>query len=80
MLEEEERPKSLPDSVLESLSREELIEAYKQVDKYRAGLEERERKNLTELGKLKNIILMNYVTAKQIEIGVSHRSGTMCFN
>lgn len=63
-------PKSLSDQVLENISKEELIQKWKQLDKYRLNLEERERKNLAELTKLKNIILMNYVSSKEIELGV----------
>ena len=67
---EDERPKSLGETDLASLNKDELVQAYKQLDKYRLSIEEREKKNLMELTKLKNIILMNYVTTKEIELGV----------
>lgn len=68
---ENDRPKPLEDSELEALSKEELIKSWKELNKYRLGLEEREKKNLNELVKLKNIILMNYVSSKEIELTVS---------
>lgn len=68
---ENDRPKSLEDAELEALSKEELIKSWKELNKYRLGLEEREKKNLNELVKLKNIILMNYVSSKEIELTVS---------
>ena len=68
---ENDRPKPLEDAELEALSKEELIKSWKELNKYRLGLEEREKKNLNELVKLKNIILMNYVSSKEIELTVS---------
>jgi hypothetical protein len=68
---ENDRPKPLEDAELEVLSKEELIKSWKDLNKYRLGLEEREKKNLNELVKLKNIILMNYVSSKEIELTVS---------
>lgn len=67
---EDERPKSLGETDLAAVNKDELIQAYKQLDKYRLSIEEREKKNLMELTKLKNIILMNYVTTKEIELSV----------
>lgn len=67
---EEERPKSMSDAQLDEMSKDELVKLFKQLDKYRLGIEEREKKNLMELTKLKNIILMNYVTTKEIELSV----------
>ena len=68
---ENDRPKPLEDAELEALSKEELIKSWKELNKYRLGLEEREKTNLNELVKLKNIILMNYVSSKEIELTVS---------
>ena len=68
---ENDRPKPLEDAELEALNKEELIKSWKELNKYRLGLEEREKKNLNELVKLKNIILMNYVSSKEIELTVS---------
>lgn len=71
MFEQDDRPEALSDEYLDTLSKEELVLKLKKMQKYTTSLEEREKKNLMELTKLKNIILMNYVSAKELESSVN---------
>lgn len=61
------------DEELEKFSKEDLLHVLKQFKGYTSYLEEKEKKNLFELGKLKNIILMNYVSSKELESTVNIR-------
>ena len=72
MIENVEKP-ALKDEDLDNMSREEIISSYKQLKNYTNNLEEREKKNLFELAKLKNIILMNYVSSKEFESSVKKK-------
>ena len=66
MIENPDRP-VLSDEQLDSLSREELKLKWKQLQSYTDTLEETNKNNLYELVKMKNIILMNYVSSKEFE-------------
>jgi hypothetical protein len=57
----------LTDSELENLSKEDLKSKWNQLQDYIDSLEERNKINMYELAKLKNIILMNYVSSKEFE-------------
>lgn len=59
------------DFELEKLTKEELIEQYRKLLAYTTGIEEREKKQLMEIAKLKNIILMNYANSKDSDGNVN---------
>lgn len=54
----------------EKFTKEELIFKFKELKEYTEELEQKEKKNLLELAKLKNIILMNYISSKEPELSV----------
>jgi hypothetical protein len=62
----------LTDSELNNLSRDNLKAKWHQLQNYIDILEERNKINLYELAKLKNIILMNYVSSKELESTVNY--------
>jgi len=77
-----ERP-SLTDDELEKIDKDDLVQKWKQLEAYTKNLEvsmkETESKlkaKYFEITKLKNIMLMNYVSSKEIESTVSKN----CFN
>lgn len=61
----------LTDKELETMSKEDLAAKWKQLDKYTSNLEEKHQTNLAELVRVKNIILMNYISSKEMESAVS---------
>ena len=61
----------LNDAELDSLSREELKSKWKQLQSYIDTVEDKNKQNLYELVKLKNIILTNYISSKEFESTVS---------
>lgn len=65
----EEKP-NISDLEFEKLTREELIAQYRKLSAYTTSIEEREKKHLMEIAKLKNIILMNYANPKEFEANV----------
>ena len=74
MLEEDTKKSSLTDEQLELMSHRELIKEWKKMELYANSLEinlkecESKLKTKThELNKLKNVILMNYVSTKELE-------------
>jgi hypothetical protein len=56
----------LSDHELDNLSRDDLKTKWKQLQDYVDSLEEKNKLNLYELVKLKNIILMNYISSKEL--------------
>jgi hypothetical protein len=74
MLEEDAKKSLFTDEQLEQMSQKELIEEWKKMELYANSLEinlkecESKLKTKThELNKLKNVILMNYVSTKELE-------------
>ncbi|RNA33063.1 pre-mRNA-splicing regulator WTAP [Brachionus plicatilis] len=60
-----EEKSKIGDFELENLTKDELIAEYRKLSAYATGIEEREKKQLMEIAKLKNIILMNYANSKE---------------
>lgn len=60
-----EEKSRIADFELEKLTKEELVAQYRKLSTYTTSIEEREKKQLMEIAKLKNIILMNYANSRE---------------